>query len=200
MYGITREQALVLIYEHIQNPNLIKHCLATEAVMMALADKLGEDREMWGLTGLLHDLDVEIVDADLTVHTLETEKILRDRGVHEAIIQAIKMHNEKAHGERRSTRFHHALAAGETITGLIIATTLVYPDKKIKSVKPKSIKKRMKEKSFAAGVDRSIVMECEKLGMNIDEFSRICLEAMQGIDEELGRFFNQQSTINNQQS
>jgi putative nucleotidyltransferase with HDIG domain len=186
MYGITRKQALELLNEHIRNPNLIKHCLATEAVMMALADKLGEDRERWGLTGLLHDLDVEIVNADLAVHTLETEKILRDRGVDDEIIQAIKLHNEKAHGQRRSTRFHHALAAGETITGLIIATTLVYPDKKIKSVKPKSIRKRMKEKSFAAGVDRDIVMECEKLGMDINEFSEICLQAMQEIAEDLG--------------
>ena len=81
--------------------------------------------------------------------------------------------------------FHHALAAGETITGLIIATTLVYPDKKINSVKPKSIKKRMKEKSFAAGVDRTIVMECEKLGMDISEFSEVCLRAMQGIADDL---------------
>ena len=185
-YGITREEALTLLNEHIQNPNLIKHCLASEAVMKALADKLGEDGEKWGLTGLLHDLDVEMVNADLDVHTLETEKILRDKGVDEEIIQAIKLHNEKAHGQKRSARFHHALAAGETITGLIIATTLVYPDKKIMSVKPKSIKKRMKEKSFAAGVNRDIVMECEKLGMDITEFSTICLEAMQGIADDLG--------------
>jgi len=185
-YGITRDQALALLHEHIQNPNLIKHCLASEAVMSALADKLGEDREKWGLTGLLHDLDVEMVNADLNVHTLETEKILREKGVDDEIIQAIKLHNEKAHGQKRADRFHHALAAGETITGLIIATTLVYPDKKIQSVKPKSIKKRMKEKSFAAGVDRDIVMECEKLGMDIAEFSTICLGAMQEIADDLG--------------
>jgi putative nucleotidyltransferase with HDIG domain len=185
-YGITREDALSLLNDHIDNPNLIKHCLASEAVMTALADKLGEDRAMWGLAGLLHDLDVEMVDSDLSVHTLETEKILRDKGVNEEIIRAIKLHNEKAHGEKRSEKFHHALAAGETITGLIIATTLVYPDKKIKSVKPKSIKKRMKEKAFAAGVDRSIIMECEKLGLDITEFSQICLEAMQEIDDDLG--------------
>ena len=185
-YGITREDALLLIEEYIKNPNLIKHCLATEAVMRALADKLGEDRELWGLTGLLHDLDVEIVDSDLSKHTLETEKILREKGVHEDIIRAIKLHNEKAHGEKRSELFHHALAAGETITGLIIATTLVYPDKKISSVKPKSIKKRMKEKAFAAGVNRDYIMECEKLGMDITEFSTICLNAMQGIADQLG--------------
>lgn len=185
-YGITREEALSLLKEYIQNQNLIKHCLATEAVMTFLADRLGEDREKWGLAGLLHDLDVELVDSDLSRHTFETERILQEKGVNEEIIQAIKLHNEKIHGQNRSEIFHHALAAGETITGLIIATTLVYPDKKIKSVKAKSIKKRMKEKSFAAGVDREIVLECEKLGMDIDEFSKVCLEAMQTIEEELG--------------
>ena len=185
-YGINSEEALSLVKEYIQNENLIKHCLATQAVMIALADRLGEDREKWGLAGLLHDLDVEMVDADPTRHTLETERILQEKGVDEEIVRAIKMHNEKAHGEKRSEKFHYDLAAGETITGLIIATTLVYPDKKIKSVKPKSIKKRMKEKHFAAGVDRDIVMECEKLGMDLGEFSQICLEAMQGIADDLG--------------
>jgi putative nucleotidyltransferase with HDIG domain len=185
-YGITREDALSLLKKHIDNPNLIKHCLASEAVMMALAERLGEDREMWGLAGLLHDLDVELVDSDLSIHTIETEKILREKGVNGEIIHAIKLHNEKAHGEKRSEKIHHALAAGETITGLIIATALVYPDKKIKSVKPKSIIKRMKEKAFAAGVDRNIIMECEKLGMDITEFSQICLRAMQAIDNDLG--------------
>ncbi len=185
-YGITREQALDLVNEYIKNPNMIKHCLASEAVMGALAERLGQDREKWGLAGLLHDLDVEIVNADLKVHGLETAKILLDKGLNEEIIEAIRLHNEKAHGEERSSQFHHALAAGETITGLIIATTLVYPDKKIKSVKPKSIKKRMKEKAFAASVDRSIIMECEKLGLGLDEFVPICLVAMQGIAEDLG--------------
>jgi putative nucleotidyltransferase with HDIG domain len=185
-YGITRQEALSLLKRHIQNPNLIKHCLATEAVLTALADRLGGEREKWGLAGLLHDLDVEIVESDLSRHTYETEKILRGVGIDEEIIRAIKLHNEKALGEKRSEIFHHALAAGETITGLIIATTLVYPDKKIRSVKPKSVVKRMKEKSFAAGVDRDVVMECEKLGMDINEFAGVCLEAMQGIADELG--------------
>jgi putative nucleotidyltransferase with HDIG domain len=140
-YGITREEALSLVEQHIQNENLVKHCLATEAVMRALADRLGEDTEKWALAGLLRDLDVEAVNADLSRHTFETEKILKEKGVDEEIIRAIKMHNDKAHGEVRSEVFHHALAAGETITGLIIATTLVYPDKKIRSVKAKSIKR-----------------------------------------------------------
>jgi putative nucleotidyltransferase with HDIG domain len=185
-YGLNREEALDLLNEYIQNQNMIKHCLASEAVMMALAGHLGEDGEKWGLAGLLHDIDVELVDADLSKHGLEAEKILREKGVDEEIIRAIKLHNEKAHGEKRSEKFHYALAAGETITGLIIATTLVYPDKKIKSVKPKSIKKRMKEKAFAASVNRDTIMECEKLGMDISEFAGICLTAMQGIADDLG--------------
>jgi putative nucleotidyltransferase with HDIG domain len=185
-YGITREEALALVNEYIKNQNLIKHCLAAEAVMAALAERLGEDGEKWSLAGLLHDLDVEIVDSDLSVHTNETARILREKGVDEEIIGAIRLHNEKAHREKRTEIFHHALAAGETITGLIIATTLVYPDKKIRSVKPKSVKKRMKEKAFAAGVERDIVMECEKLGMDIGAFSRLCLEAMQCIADDLG--------------
>jgi putative nucleotidyltransferase with HDIG domain len=185
-YGIERAEARALLKEHVKNENLVKHCLASEAVMIALAERLGEDKEKWGLAGLLHDLDVETVNADLTRHTHETEKVLRQKGVDEDIICAIKMHNEKAHGAKRSDKFHHALAAGETITGLIIATTLVYPDKKIKSVKAKSVKKRMKEKAFAAGVDRNIIMECEALGLGLDEFAEISLKAMQGIADELG--------------
>ena len=185
-YGLTRKEALALLEEHIRNRNMIKHCLASEAVMRALARRLDEDEDKWGLAGLLHDIDVEHVGGDMTRHTLEAEKILRDKGVDEEIIRAIRLHNEEAHDEKRSERFHHALAAGETITGLIIATTLVYPDRKIRSVKPKSIKKRMKEKAFAAGVDRGTVMECEKLDMDIDEFSGLCLAAMQEIADQLG--------------
>jgi len=185
-YGLTREEALDLLQEHLDNQNMIKHCLASEAVMRALAEKLGEDKDKWGLAGLLHDIDTELVHGDLSRHTLEAEKILRLKGLDEEIIRAIKLHNEKAHGEKRTEKLHFALAAGETITGLIIATTLVYLDKKIKSVKPKSIKKRMKEKAFAASVNRATIMECEKLGMDIDEFAGICLTAMQEISEDLG--------------
>jgi putative nucleotidyltransferase with HDIG domain len=185
-YGIDREGALSLLREHVRNENLIKHCIATEAVMAALADRLNEDREKWGLAGLLHDLDVEEVGQDLTRHTIETGKILREKGVDEGIVLAVKMHNETAHGIKRSEKFHHALAAGETITGLITATALVYPDRKLSSVKAKSIKKRMKEKAFAAGVNRETIMECERLGLSLDEFAQICLEAMQKVAPDLG--------------
>jgi len=181
-----REEALELLKEYVKNENMIKHCLASEAVIAALADRLGEDREKWALAGLLHDLDVEITDADLKIHGLKTVEILRGKNIDPETIEAIRLHNEDAHDDHRSTVFHHALAAGETITGLIIATALVYPDKKLASVKPKSVTKRMKEKAFARSVSRDIIRECELIGIPLNEFAALSLEAMQGIHEDLG--------------
>ena len=185
-YGITREEAFELVKQHVKSPNMINHCLASEAVMKALAEHVGEDVEKWGLAGLLHDLDAES-HTDLAVHTSETARILEEKGVDGEIIEAIRLHNEQAHpGARRSTQFQHLLAAGETITGLIVATALVYPDKKLASVKPKSVRKRIKEKAFAAGANRDIIRECEVAGVPLAEFCDLSLLAMQGIDSELG--------------
>jgi putative nucleotidyltransferase with HDIG domain len=183
---MTRDEALVLVRKHIKNENMVKHCLASEAVMRKLADRLGEDVEKWGMAGLLHDLDVEITDADLNVHVLETVKMLEAEGVDPEIIEAIRMHNEQAHGDKRSSKFHHALAAGETITGMVTATALVYPDKKLASVKPKSIVKRMKQAAFARSVNRDIIRECELIGVPLPEFAELALDAMREISDELG--------------
>jgi len=185
-YGIDRTRAVELLNQHLTNPNMIKHCLASEAVMRALARHFEEDEELWGLAGLLHDLDAEATADDLTIHTHQTVEILRKEGVAEEIIEAIRMHNEAAHHDKRSQRFHHALAAGETITGLITATALVYPDKRLSSVKPKSVRKRIKEKAFAAGANRDIIRECELIDLPVSEFCDLSLEAMQGIADELG--------------
>lgn len=185
-YGITRDQAFELVKQHIQSPNMLNHCLAAEAVMRALAVRLGEDENKWGLAGLLHDLDAE-THTDLSVHTRETTRVLQELGVDEEIIAAIRLHNEQAHpGEQRTTRFQHLLAAGETITGLIVATALVYPDRRIASVKPKSVRKRIKERAFAAGANREIIRECEMAGIPLDEFCDLSLAAMQGIASDLG--------------
>lgn len=184
--GITREEALSLLREHVKNPNMLKHCLASEAVLGALADHLGEDRQKWSMAGLLHDLDVERTNADMGIHGRETVKILEEKGLDPEMIEAIGLHNEASAGRKRSAPFHHALAAGETITGLIIATALVYPDKKLASVKPKSITKRMKEKAFAASVNRDVIRECERIPIPLDEFVEISLKAMQSIREDLG--------------
>jgi uncharacterized protein len=179
---MTRTEAIELINQYIKNERMIAHCLASEAVMKALARRLGQDEHKWAMAGLLHDLDVEFTAHDMKTHAMETARILREKGVEEDIVEAIMLHNEDAsHGQPRSTTFHHALAAAETITGLITATSLVYPDKSVQSVQPKSIVKRMKEKAFAASVSRENIMECEKLGIPLPEFAELALNAMKEI-------------------
>lgn len=185
-YGVTREEGLELVHSHLKNLNLINHSLAAEAVLRAMAERLGKDPDKWGLAGLLHDLDSE-TQPDLVHHTSETVVILADKGVDPEIIEAIKLHNLAAWpGEQRTTVLHHALAAGETITGLIIASALVNPARKLAAVKAKSVKKRYKEKAFARGADREIIAECEQAGIPLADFCELSLIAMQAIAAEIG--------------
>lgn len=175
-----------LLQQYVKNEKMIIHSLCSEAVLRALARRLDRDEEKWGLAGLLHDLDVELTNAEPTVHALKTAEILQEKGIDPEIVDAVKMHNEMATGLERTTEFQHALAAGETLTGLIYATALVYPDKKIASVKTKSVTKRMKEKAFAASVNRDHILECEKIGLPLDEFVDISIKAMQEISDQIG--------------
>ena len=181
-----RAEALSLLNEHLKNANLVKHCLATEAIMRSLAERLGEDADLWGLAGLLHDLDFERTKDTPEQHTLQTLEILKNYDLPQELLQAIKAHNAEALGIERRSAFDFALAAAETITGLIVACALVQPDKKLASVKPESVIKKMKKKDFARNVNRDIIRECEKLGMSLDEFVRLSLEAMRNITDELG--------------
>jgi len=186
MKDMTRDESLELLKKYIKNENMLKHSYASEAVMMALAEKLGQDAGLWGIAGLMHDIDIEATGADMSIHGLEGARILAEYGFAPLIVDAVKMHNEMAHGTKRTTVFHHALAAGETITGLITATALVYPDKKLENVKPGSIVKRMKEKAFAASVNRDTIRECEDIGIPLQEFAEISLKAMKEISGLLG--------------
>ena len=185
MNYLTRDEAYTLLKAHISAENMLKHSIASEAVLRAIAQRLGENEEEYGIAGLLHDIDVEITKADPFTHGPFAENILKGK-ISDAAIDAIVMHNEVATGKERTTRFQHALAAGETITGLITATTLVYPDKKIASVNPKSVTKRMKQLAFAASVKRENILECEKIGIPLDEFATLAVAAMQKISNELG--------------
>lgn len=182
---ITRQEAIQFLEETVTSESMKRHCYASEAVMRALARRLGRDEEEWGLAGLLHDIDVEITHADPYTHGPYADKLLAGK-VSPGALDAIVMHNEMATGMERTTEFQHALAAGETITGLITATALVYPDKKVSSVKVKSITKRMKEKAFAASVKRENILECEKIGIPLDEFAEISLKAMQEVGDQVG--------------
>ena len=157
---LNRKLALECLLDHVKHEKTLVHCLSSEAVMRALARHLGEDEDRWGLVGLLHDVDVELTGADPKVHALKAEELVEGLGLDSEMLEAIRMHNEEATAIPAVPNNKHALAAGETITGLIYATTLVYPDKKIASIKYKSVRKRMKESAFAASVNRDIIMEC----------------------------------------
>ena len=183
---MNREEAYNLLQTYVKQENMLHHSLASEAVMRALAVKLGRDEEKWGLAGLLHDIDVEITQENFAAHGLKAVEILRPLGVDEEVIEAILHHNECAAEKPRTKEFHYALAAGETITGLIFATTYVYPDKKLSSVKPKSVVKRMKEKKFAASVRRESILECEHLGISIDAFAELAINALLPISHKIG--------------
>jgi predicted hydrolase (HD superfamily) len=179
---ISRDDALKFVNGHLKNKNLIKHCLASEAVMRALARHFGENEEEWGLAGLLHDADVEITSASgqgKTVGDMLAAEITPQMS------QAMAAHNV-ATGTVPASRFDYALTAGETMTGLIVASALVLQDKKLSNLTKESVVKRFKEKRFAAGADRSLILHCEKIDLSLEQFSEICLAAMQNIAGDLG--------------
>ena len=182
---MTREDALESVKANVENDNLIKHMLATEAIMRALAARLGEDVEEWGITGLLHDIDVELTDGDMNAHSKLGADLARELGANERIAHAILGHNE-AHGIPLETKLDKALFCADPLTGLITAGALVRPDKKLGGVEVKSIKKRFKEKSFAAGANREQIATCSELGLELNEFLEIGLEAMKKIAPALG--------------
>ncbi len=154
--------------------------------MRDLAPRFGADPDMWGLTGLLHDIDYNATKDKMDQHTLLTEKILLERGVDKQITEAIKTHNAENLGLTRSEPIHVALTAAETVTGMLVAAALVNPDKKLSSLKVKSVKKRMKAKEFARSVNRDHILLCEQIGIPLDEFLEISLSAMCKIADDLG--------------
>jgi putative nucleotidyltransferase with HDIG domain len=153
--------------------------------MEALARRLGGDPEAWWSVGLLHDLDFDRTQ-DLHQHGLETAEILRARGMPEAEVHAILAHNAEGLGVERTTTLDYALTAAESITGLVVATALVMPDRKLTSVSPEGVIKKMKKKDFARKVSREHVLLCERIGLPLDEFAGVAVSAMQGCAEELG--------------
>lgn len=187
--NIDREQALELLNEFVTTKHIKTHSLAVEAVMRALAKKLApEDVDLWGIAGLLHDLDNDVCgwQEDMSKHGPKTVEILRERNFGtEAMYHAILAHNP-ANGSKITNSFEHALYAGDPITGFITAIALVYPDKKLSSVKVKSIVKRMKETRFAAGANREAMWSIEELGIDFPEFAELALLAMTEIADQLG--------------
>jgi len=182
---MNREDAWKLLTEYTKSRNLIKHSRAVEAAMRAYARKFGQDEEKWGIVGLIHDFDYEQHPTP-EEHPLVGAKILEERGWPEDIIRAVKSHAEYL-GVPRESLMEKALFAVDELTGLIVAVALVRPSKSIMDVTVKSVKKKWKDKRFAAGVNREdIERGAKELGVPLDEHIAIVLEAMQGIAEELG--------------
>jgi len=183
---MTRDEALDWLKTEVKESNLIKHCLAAEAAMKNLAIRFGEDEIIWGLTGLLHDIDYETTKDNPQEHSLKGYKMLLEKGVEDIIAEAVKTHND-AHGLPPVTLMAKAIYCVDSLTGLIVATTLVLPSRKIKEVQTDNVLRRFKEKGFARGANRINIAKCEELlGVPLQEFTEITLQAMQGIDEELG--------------
>ena len=184
----TREEAWKVLNEYTKSPNLIKHGLAVEAGMRAYARRFGEDEEKWGVVGLIHDFEYEqYPDLGPGGHPFKGAEIMREMGWDEALIRAVAAHAPDLTGVTLETRMEKAIYAVDELTGLIIATALVRPSKSILDVKVRSVKKKWKDKSFAAGVKREDVEEgAALLGIELSEHIGVVLEAMKGIAAELG--------------
>jgi putative nucleotidyltransferase with HDIG domain len=181
---MTRDDALNSVKANVENENLVKHMLAAEAVMRALARRMGEDEEEWGLAGLLHDIDVELTEAEPGSHSKLGADLALELGASEGVAHAILCHNE-IHGVPRENLLDKALFCADPLTGLITAAALVRPDR-LAGLTTSSLMKRFKEKRFAAGVSREQIALCSEIGLELDEFVALGLEAMKGVAGELG--------------
>ena len=180
-----RHQAWGLLCEYTKSENLRKHALAVEAAMRAYAHRFGEDEELWGVVGLIHDFDYEI-HPTAEEHPSKGAEILREKGWPEEIVRAVLSHARYA-GVTRDSPVEKTLFAVDELTGLITAVALVRPSKDIRDVKIRSIKKKWRDKSFAAGVNRADVEEgAADLGVELSDHIAVVLEAMQGIAGDLG--------------
>lgn len=181
---ISRNESLKLVKKHVKNRNLVKHMIAVGAIMRELAENLGEDTLLWESVGILHDIDYEAVGQDWEKHGLVSAEMVADFLPKEAL-QAVRSHNPQTGVEAKSP-LEIALLAADGLSGLIVATALMMPDKKIDRVKVRSIKKKFKDSSFARGVNRDNILRSIELGYEFDEFLRIGLDSMKKVSGELG--------------
>jgi len=200
--GINYQQAQGLVEKYITDPITKLHLRESEVFMRALAKRIYKEEEpavaeamagKWGIIGFLHDIDWDMTkNTDMQQHCVKCEEMLRDAGGSDFLIETIQSHGygmdeiPALKNKQRTTVLQYCLVAAETLTGLIVASALVQPEKKLVNVELRSLKKKFKNKGFAAKCDREKIMECEKAGIPIDEFLQIGLESLQGISAELG--------------
>lgn len=186
----SRAEALAIVHEYTASDSLRKHMLAVEAAMRAYATKFGEDPDRWGLAGLIHDYDYERwpneAHSPTEGHPAEGVRRLRERGWPEDILQAILGHATYS-GVSRDTPMAKTLFAVDELTGLITATALVRPSKSVHEVDARSVRKKMKDKGFARGVNREdVLLGAQELGVDLDDHVQFVVEAMKGVAQQIG--------------
>lgn len=180
---LSRDEALALLRASGSEESLVRHALASEAVMRGAAGRLGEDVELWGLTGLLHDLDYPETHAEPEKHGLLSAERLAS-GLPEEALHAIRAHNDCT-GVKAKSRFDFALRCCETVTGLVMAAALVRPSG-MEGMQASSLKKKMKDKAFAASVCRENIRECTQIGLELGDFLELAIAALTPLSAELG--------------
>ncbi len=179
-----RDEGIKLLKQYLGNENLIKHSLAVEAILQEMARSLDKDKELWALTGLLHDLDYEYTKENPEKHATVTAEILKEL-LPDEVIHAIKAHNYKHTMQIPETYLDKALIAADAVSGLIIAAALVMPSKKLADVKPTTLHNKYKDKSFAAGCNRKRIYLCTDIGLERDKFLELSLTALKNIADQL---------------
>jgi len=183
---LTREEALGLVKKNVTKRNSVFHMLAVEAIMKGVANYLGENEELWQLTGLLHDVDYEKTEGNPEMHSVLSEKILSGFDVPQKVVRAIKAHNFFYSHVKPESVMEKALIACDAVSGLLAACALVMPSKKLAEVKVSSVVKKFKDKSFARGVDRERVLFCEEIGIPRKIFLKVSLDALKIVSFEIG--------------
>jgi putative nucleotidyltransferase with HDIG domain len=182
---LTRDEALKLINNNNSKRNVIFHMLAVEAIMRGIASHLGEDEDLWGLIGLLHDVDYEKTDKTPEKHSLLAEDMLKGL-LSEECIRAIKTHNYEHTHATPETNMEKALIACDAVSGLLIACALVMPSRKLADVKVETVVKKFKDKDFARGADRGRILMCEQIGIPREKFFEIALEGLKHASTQIG--------------
>jgi len=180
---ITKDEALELVKKHVGNKNLVNHMLAVSVIMRRMAQHFGEDAGLWEVVGVLHDIDYEETGDDFSRHGLVSAEMVADHLPEEGL-RAIRAHNEMT-GFKAESRMEVSLFAADALSGMIVAGALVRPTK-LEGMKARSIRRRMKDKSFARNVSRENIMRCEEIGISMNDFFSMGIEAMQSISDKIG--------------
>ncbi len=176
------EEARALVREHTQKETPVRHLISVEGVMRALARRLDGDQELWALTGLFHDLDQDVTGEDLSRHARLAAEWLREAGVDERVVNGVLAH---AHEQYRTDLMSKAVVHADAVAGLLVAAALVRPEKSA-GMKVSSVKKKLKERAFAPGVNRDEITQApEVLGLDLDEFFAVAIEGLQQVAPDI---------------